>query len=158
MTNLESSFMDPSQSKTLIPERSDTVASSAWAIKTLIHKLGGGGMLVLGFLLSPLSWWNDLLFNLPIAYGFGYVCNLVIPGVLGPAAIAGYWVSNVLGIVLMQAGAVKIFQKQPQQNNLKKELLSGLISSTAYTLLIVLLIQLKILDGLHLPFDISAGS
>jgi hypothetical protein len=42
--------------------------------------------------------------------------------VLVPAAIAGYWISNVLGILLMQVGAVKMFQKQPQPINFRKEL------------------------------------
>jgi uncharacterized membrane protein HdeD (DUF308 family) len=80
-----------------------------------------------------------------------------VPGVLVPAAIAGYWISNVLGILLMQVGAVKMFQKQPQPVNFRKELVTGLVSSTAYTVLIVVLIQLKVLDGLHLPFDLSLG-
>jgi hypothetical protein len=42
--------------------------------------------------------------------------------VLVPAAIAGYWISNVLDILLMQVGAVKMFQKQPQPINFRKEL------------------------------------
>jgi hypothetical protein len=157
MTNLDPSFINPSQSKGVISGTSDSAASSPWSFTILAQKLLGGGLLILGFLLSPLSWWNDLLFNLPIAYGFGYVCNLAVPGVLVPAAIAGYWISNVLGIVLMQAGAVKVFQKQPQPVNFRKELVTGLVSSTAYTVLIVVLIQLKVLDGLPLPFNLSLG-
>jgi hypothetical protein len=157
MTNLGQTFTDPSQSQGFVTGRDNGAASSLWTIKLLAQKLLGGLLLVLGFLLSPLSWWNDLLFNLPIAYGFGYVCNLAVPGVLVPAAIAGYWISNVLGILLMQVGAVKMFQKQPQPVNFRKELVTGLVSSTAYTVLIVVLIQLKVLDGLHLPFDLSLG-
>jgi hypothetical protein len=157
MTNLDQTFTDPSQSQGSITEKDNSAALSPRMIRLLAQKLLGGLLLVLGFLLSPLSWWNDLLFNLPIAYGFGYVCNLVVPGVLVPAAIAGYWISNVLGIVLMQAGTVKMFQKQPQPVNFRKELVTGLVSSTAYTVLIVVLIQLKVLDGLHLPFDLSLG-
>ncbi|MFM7370405.1 MAG: hypothetical protein ACKO2Z_21975, partial [Sphaerospermopsis kisseleviana] len=40
-------------------------------------KLRGGFFVVFGYLLSPLCWWNDLLFNLPIAYFFGYVCSFL---------------------------------------------------------------------------------
>jgi hypothetical protein len=97
--------------------------------------------------LSPLCWWNDLLFNLPIAYGFGYVCSLLSPKLLLPCSIIGYWLSNIVGILLMQFGSKDIFQKEPQEHNLKKELFTGLISSTVYTLLIMLLIQLKIIDS-----------
>jgi hypothetical protein len=115
--------------------------------KDIFKKLKGGFFLVLGYLLSPLCWWNDLLFNLPIAYGFGYACSLLSPKLLLPCSIIGYWLSNIVGILLMQFGSKEIFQKEPQEHNLKKELFTGLISSTAYTLLIILLIQLKILDS-----------
>ncbi|MCV3212127.1 hypothetical protein OGM63_01060 [Plectonema radiosum NIES-515] len=109
-------------------------------------KLRGGFFLVLGYLLSPLCWWNDLLFNLPIAYGFGYICSLFSPKLLIPCSIIGYWLSNVVGILLMQLGSVDVFQNQPKERNLKKELFTGLVSSTVFTLVIILLIQFKIID------------
>ncbi|MEH2071922.1 MAG: hypothetical protein V7K47_27860 [Nostoc sp.] len=115
--------------------------------KDIFKKLRGGFFLVLGYLLSPLCWWNDLIFNLPIAYAFGYGCSLFFPKLLLPCSIIGYWLSNIVGILLMQFGSQEIFQKEPKKHNLKKELFTGLISSTAYTLLILLLIQLKILDS-----------
>ncbi len=115
--------------------------------KNIFKKLRGGFFLVLGYLLSPLCWWNDLLFNLPIAYGFGYGCSLLFPKLLLPCSIIGYWLSNIVGILLMQFGSQDIFQKEPKEHNLKKELFTGLMTSTAYTLLILLLIQLKILDS-----------
>jgi hypothetical protein len=114
--------------------------------KTLLQKLRGGFFLVIGYLLSPLCWWNDLVFNLPIAYVFGYVCSLFSPKLLMPSVIIGYWLSNIIGILLMQAGAIDMLQKQNQERNLKKELLTGLVSSTAYTFLIVVLIQFKVID------------
>ncbi|MBD2516466.1 hypothetical protein H6G93_15875 [Nostoc sp. FACHB-973] len=115
--------------------------------KDIFKKLRGGFFLVLGYLLSPLCWWNDLLFNLPIAYGFGYGCSLFFPKLLLPCSIIGYWLSNIVGILLMQFGSQEIFQKEPKEHNLKKELFTGLITSTVYTLLILVLIQLKILDS-----------
>jgi Zn-dependent protease with chaperone function len=112
----------------------------------ILQKLRGGFFLVLGYLLSPLCWWNDLLFNLPIAYFFGYLCSLISPKLLLPCSIIGYWLSNIVGILLMQYGSADIFQKEPTERNLKKELFTGFVSSTVYTLIIVLLIQLKIID------------
>jgi len=109
-------------------------------------KLRGGFLLVLGYLLSPLCWWNDLLFNLPIAYFFGYLCSLLSPKLLFPCTIIGYWLSNIIGILLMQYGSVDMFQKESKERNLKRELFNSLVSSTAYTLVIVLLMQLKIID------------
>lgn len=97
-------------------------------------------------MLSPLSFWNDLFFNLPIAYAFGYLCSLISPNLLLPCSIIGYWLSNIAGILLMQAGAIDVFQNQPQERDLKKELLMGLVSSLVYTVIIIALIQFKILQ------------
>lgn len=118
-------------------------------------KLRGGFFVVFGYLLSPLCWWNDLLFNLPIAYFFGYVCSFLSENLLLPCTIIGYWLSNIIGILMMQFGAGDIFQKQPQERNLKKEIFNTLISSTAYTLLIVFLLQLKIID---IPLELFNNS
>jgi hypothetical protein len=115
-------------------------------IPAIVKKIRGGFFLIIGYLLSPMSWWNDLIFNLPIAYGFGYLCSLLSKDLLVPCAIAGYWLSNVLGILLMQAGVMDVLPSQSQERNLKKELLTGLASSTVYTLVIMALIHFKILD------------
>lgn len=109
-------------------------------------KLRGGFLLVIGYLLSPLCWWNDLFFNLPIAYFFGYVCSWLSPDLLLPASIAGYWLSNIIGILMMQFGAVDVFQNQSKERNLKKDLLMGVTSSTVFTVVILALIQFQILD------------
>jgi hypothetical protein len=116
------------------------------SIAAVLKKIRGGFFLVIGYLLSPLSWWNDLFFNMPVAYGFGYLCSLLDARLLVPCSIVGYWISNVLGIVLMQAGVMDVFQNQPAERNLKKELLTGLASSTAYTLIIFALFYFKIID------------
>ena len=125
--------------ESLQPAREVVIPENIWKkLRVLIF-------LVLGYLLSPLCWWNDLLFNLPIAYGFGYMCSSFSPKLLLPCSIIGYWLSNVVGILLMQFGSVDVFQKEPKRN-LKKELFSGLVSSTVYTLVIMLLIHLKIIN------------
>lgn len=112
----------------------------------LLKKLRGGFFLVIGYLLSPLCWWNDLFFNLPIAYFFGYICSWLSPDLLLPCSIVGYWLSNIAGILLMQFGAIDVFQGQPKERNFKKELLTGFASSTAFTILILALIQFKIIE------------
>ncbi len=111
-----------------------------------LKKLKGLIMVGLGFMLSPLSWWNDLFFNLPLAYFFGYLCSQFSANLFLPCAIAGYWLSNVLGILLMQLGVLDVVQQQSQERNFKKELLMGLASSTVYTVIILLLLQFNILS------------
>ena len=110
----------------------------------LIKKLRGGVLLGLGYMLSPLSWWNDLFFNFPIAYAFGWVINLIYPGTLIAATVVGYWLSNVLGFLLMQFGAGDmVFSDRPR--NLKKDMLISLGTSTLYTVAVVALLQFHIL-------------
>ena len=120
---------------------------NGFKIGVMLKKLRGGFLLILGFLLSPLSFWNDLFFNLPIAYFFGYLCSLLSPDLLLPCSIGGYWLSNIVGILLMQVGAVDVFQDRPKERSLKKELLMGAVSSAVYTLVILVLIQFKILQA-----------
>ena len=112
----------------------------------LSKRLRGGLLLGVGYLLSPLSWWNDLFFNLPIAYFFGYGCSLFSKDLLIPCAVAGYWLSNVLGILLMQTGALDMVQNSTPPRNFKQELLMGIGSSTIYTLVILGLVHFKVLN------------
>jgi hypothetical protein len=109
-------------------------------------KLRGGILLILGFMLSPLSWWNDLFFNLPIAYGFGYLCSLWQPQWFLGGTLVGYWLSNLIGILMMQFGATDVVEKGEKPRNMKRNLLIGLASSTAYTSAIVGLLQFHLVD------------
>ncbi|HEY9696016.1 MAG TPA: hypothetical protein V6D10_02060 [Trichocoleus sp.] len=133
-------------------QRQQTIAVSPQSLdsdsirKFSFKKLRGGLLIVVGFLLSPLSWWNDLIFNLPVAYLFGYLCHLIHSDWFIPATIAGYWLSNVLGVLLMQAGIIDVAQEQDKERNFKQELMTGLISSTAYTLVILALVRLNIFN------------
>lgn len=110
--------------------------------------------MLLGYALSPLCWWNDLVFNLPIAYAVGYFCSFVSSDFLIPGEIAGYWLSNVVGILLMQAGFLDVMQGQAGERNLRKELLTGIASSTLYTAFIVLLLHFKVLETPSLSFHL----
>lgn len=138
---------EPSLAKAVNPEQVQPIAQDSFKIVVVLKKLRGGVLLIIGYLLSPLSFWNDLFFNLPIAYFFGYVCSLFSPNLLLPCSIVGYWLSNVAGILLMQVGAVDVFQEQAKERNLKKDILMGLASSVAYTLVILVLIQFKIIHA-----------
>ena len=111
----------------------------------MLKKLKGFLFIGVGYMLSPLSWWNDLFFNLPIAYLFGYMVSWISPDLFIPFTIIGYWISNILGIIMMQVGATDMFFEN-KENNFKQDLLIGLGSSTAYTLLILGLVYFHILE------------
>jgi hypothetical protein len=136
-----------------IASSSDPNSSNALP-KSIIQKIKGGIFLAVGYLLSPLCWWNDLIINLPIAYGFGYVVSLWQADWFFPAAIAGYWLSNLVGIVLMQMGAKDVLQNTVKSRSLKQEIFSGVLTSTAYTVAIVALVYFHVLDlSAILPID-----
>ncbi len=110
------------------------------------RRAGGGLLALIGFLLSPLSWWNDLVVNVPLAVGAAWLVAWVHPPAFQAAAVVAYWLTNVLGLVLLHKGARQAAGAEKPAMSRRRELLLDLAVSAAYTLLIVLLIQLKVLQ------------
>jgi len=113
-------------------------------------------LVALGWLLSPLCWWNDLLVNLPLALGFARLVSLLNPAWLLPALVSGYWLTNMAGLLMMQNGAMALVpaERRPQRS---RELLWGVLSSSLVTLAVVGAVKLgwlsmPPLDGLP-PLD-----
>ncbi len=109
-----------------------------------LRRCWGGTLVVVGYLLSPLCWWNDLVINLPLAFGFGYLVSRPYPDALVPLTGVGYWLTNVVGFVLMQQGAVTALHHQ-QSSSRRQLLRNGLVTSTLYTVAIVVLLQLHVI-------------
>ncbi len=110
-----------------------------------LKKLRGTLLVGVGYMLSPLSWWNDIFFNLPIALVFGYGVAWFQPDWFFSGTILGYWLSNVIGMVMMQFGAIDVLLPD-QKQNLKRDLWIGLGGSTLYTLVIAALIYWQVLE------------
>jgi hypothetical protein len=110
----------------------------------LVKWLRSGTLVGVGYLLSPLSWWNDLVVNLPVALAVGYGLAWLQPHWLLPGTIAGYWFSNVLAIVMMQLGAMDMVVANDQRR-IKRDVLIGLGGATLYTLVVTVLIYFHIL-------------
>ena len=108
------------------------------------RKFRGGILATIGFVLSPLSWWNDIFINLPLAYAFAFIFGLISENLFTPFLIIGYWLSNILGMILLHYGFVDTLSKKDNRYT-KKKLLKDLAISLIYTLFIVLLIKLGIL-------------
>lgn len=111
------------------------------------RKWKGGTWVLIGFLLSPLSWWNDLFVNVPLALVFAWAVSWVHAPLFTASFIVGYWLTNVLGFVLMHKGAKVVWAEQSASSP-RKEIAKGLVISFIYTLLIVALVKLKWIEPL----------
>ena len=99
-----------------------------------------------GYILSPLSWWNDLLVNVPLALflarpfsGWFYV----------PAFTLTYWATNLLGFMLLHHGLRQLLSRAPIRLQWGKLTMVSLL----YTAIVALLVYF---DWLNLP-PIPAG-
>ncbi|HWH68506.1 MAG TPA: hypothetical protein VNT26_03935, partial [Candidatus Sulfotelmatobacter sp.] len=104
------------------------------------RKVSGSILAVVGYLLSPLSWWNDAFVNLPLALVFAWGVSAVYKPAFTVSLVVGYWLTNVLGLVLMHKGAQQLLSDQEKKPP-RRELLKDLVISLLYTGLIVALIK-----------------
>ncbi len=94
-----------------------------------------------GYLLSPLSFWNDLFINVPIAYVFGLMFGLVSERLFLTGLIVGYWLSNVAGFVLLHKGIVCMINPEAKMRFARSELMKDVGLSLAYTAILVILVK-----------------
>ncbi len=106
----------------------------------------GGVLGFIGFMLSPLSWWNDLFVNVPLAVGFAWLIALVHKPAFEPAVIVGYWLTNLLGFVLLHKGAAKMLDQESPAPLPRRHLLRDVGISILYSLLIVILVKSKLVQ------------
>ena len=105
-------------------------------------------------MLSPLSWWNDLYVNVPLALAFAWVLGLFYRRGFGAFFVLGYWLTNVVGFVMMHKGAQKMLTERDKKYA-RRELVRDVIISLLYTALIVALLKLKILKPIQNYFSRS---
>jgi hypothetical protein len=113
----------------------------------MARRLASGIVAVIGYLLSPLSWWNDAFINLPLAWLFASLVSLASRQLFAPAMILGYWLTNIVGILLMAQGTAGIASGNSPPG-FKRRLVLSLVAATGYTLLIVLLYLFGVLKPL----------
>jgi hypothetical protein len=112
------------------------------------RKISGGILAVVGFMLSPLSWWNDAFVNIPIALFFAWLVSLFYRPAFEASWIVGYWLTNVLGFVLMHKGAHRALSEQERKYS-RRDFLRDLSISLLYTGLIVALIKLGLIQPIE---------
>jgi len=89
---------------------------------------------IIGYILSPLSWWNDAVVNIPISIVVGITFSLIDKRLFSLGFFLGYLASNVIGLILLQHSAEIVLKKKV---SLKKTLISALI----YTVVVSIVLQ-----------------
>ena len=90
----------------------------------------------LGWLLSPLTSWNDVFVNIPLAYVLAMVCVKAFHTDFVITLLAAYWFTNILGLAMMVASGQSIFR---DKNNRQRELLVTLGTLIVYSLLMIVI-------------------
>jgi hypothetical protein len=108
------------------------------------RKVTGGFLAFVGYMLSPLSWWNDAFVNVPLALVFAWIVSAFYKPAFGISWVIGYWLTNVAGFMLMHKGAQKMLTEQEKKYSWRS-LARDLSVSLLYTALIVGLVKFGIL-------------
>lgn len=116
------------------------------------RRIAGGVLAIIGYLLSPLSWWNDLFVNVPLAVAFAWVISLFYKPAFVPSAILGYWLSNVLGFFLLHKGTQQAIQGKSVGYS-RRDLLRDVAVSLFYTAVIIALARWGILKPITTYFQ-----
>lgn len=106
------------------------------------RKAKGGLIAFIGYILSPLSWYNDTFVNIPLAYLFAVIVGIFFKNLFEVSMIVGYWLTNIAGLIMMHYGAVNV---ATERHMTKKELALNVAFSLAYTLVMAYLIHIGIL-------------
>jgi hypothetical protein len=108
----------------------------------------GGIIALIGYILSPFSWYNDIFVNIPLAYAFGFIFGLIHEDLFVPMMIIGYWITNIVGIMMMHYGIANVVSKKDEKKCKygKKDLMKDVLISIGYTLFIVILVIIEWLE------------
>jgi len=107
-----------------------------------------------GYMLSPLSWWNDLFVNVPLALAFAWVISLASRRAFMPSLVVGYWLTNVVGFILLHKGAEQVLSTESKRYS-RRDLAKDVAISLVYTVVIVVLVQFGVLKPVQSYFPKS---
>jgi hypothetical protein len=93
---------------------------------------------VVGFILSPLSWWNDAVVNIPISLALASALHALTGLDLKIGFTLAYWLTNVGGLILMLLGGDAAYKGRIT----RRSIIASLAAGTLYTLAVVGLLDL----------------
>lgn len=101
------------------------------------YRLFNFSLITIGFILSPLTWWNDLVVNVPLAYLISTPFSLISSELFLPAFIISYWLTNLTGFVLLHWGSQGLINNKYYTPNLKQSLIISFVYSTIIIIMVI---------------------
>lgn len=111
-------------------------------IKNLLYR----AVFIIGWLLSPFTFWNDVFINIPLSYLLASLFSWFFPTRFLLLVLVFYWLSNGVGVYLMYIGGRQIITWG--RGHLLRETLKLLIAIMAYSIILIVLDRCGILKPL----------
>ncbi len=107
-------------------------------MKNFINRL----VFFIGWMLSPLTSWNDIFINIPLAYVSARIFLKFVRADLTITLVVFYWITNIVGLAMMAASGASIIK---DRKNLPREIIITLAVMLTYTIVMVILTRLGII-------------
>ncbi len=124
----------------MIPAPQVPFSNRRIVLRGLLRKGAAGVCVFVGYLLSPLSWWNDLFVNIPLAALLAWPVRWVAPRWYVAAFVAAYWLTNIAGAEMLSHGLRRLVAGDaPARPPRAARRWRALLTSLFYTLVILLI-------------------
>lgn len=99
----------------------------------------------IGWMLSPLTFWNDAFVNIPLSYLIANLLMLFIRSDFLLLVLVSYWFTNALGLYMMYIATRQIFKGRGE---VVKEILKLIATTVVYSLILVALAKTGVIRPL----------
>ena len=100
-----------------------------------VRTLASSLLATIGFILSPFSWWNDAVVNIPLALALASIVGQLTGISVSKLFVAFYWLSNIAGVLLMLLGMKGVGSLD------RRGLAEGVVVSLVLTVLVYMVIS-----------------
>jgi uncharacterized PurR-regulated membrane protein YhhQ (DUF165 family) len=100
----------------------------------------------IGWLLSPLTFWNDAFINIPLSYLLANIFVRFFPKNFVHTVVIFYWLTNVIGLFMMYVSGKYMIKSG---KGIKKELISLILTTIVYSVILILLGRTGILKPVY---------
>ncbi len=94
--------------------------------------------------------------NVPLALVFAWLVSAFYKPAFTSSLVLGYWLTNVLGFILLHKGAQQALAKESAKYS-RRDLFRDIAISVLYTLVIVVLVKLGVLKPIQNYFNKPTG-